>query len=152
MTEYQPMTSRGAFYKEYYRQQAGNGLSVYRGRRYVAPSGNGFGSVFRSIARRAAPFLKRGAMTAGKALLQTGTEVLGDALDGKNIGESAKRRFASSGKQLGKTLLSDARDELLGSRKRSIGSSETTVARASKVKSRKKHRSTRTGAGLGVFD
>jgi uncharacterized protein YidB (DUF937 family) len=54
--------------------------------------GYGIGGLFKSLARTIMPMVKSGAKTLGKAALNTGANVLGDVLSGKNVKEAAKSR------------------------------------------------------------
>lgn len=129
---YSPSSS-SEMYRHYYARQAGQGLKVFKGRRTM--SGHGFGGVLKSLFSAAKPFLK----TAGKSLLNTGLAVAKDAVEGKNIANSAKARFAASGRD----LLNDVTHSFVGdgsSRKRKASSG----ARVSK-------RRKQTRGGTNIF-
>ena len=88
-----------SFYTDFYRSQVGNGLSVYKGR-VNTQHGRGIGSFLSGMLKKAAPVLKKAATRVGKELLSTGAQVASDALSGKNVGASLKRRFKESGTNL----------------------------------------------------
>ncbi len=75
-----------ALYSDYYVNQAGGSLPVFRGSR--GQRGHGFGSVLGGLFRNALPMLKR----IGKQALTTGAHIASDMLGGKNFGDSAKLR------------------------------------------------------------
>ena len=95
-------------YVNYYlEQQRGRGMPVFRGSAWQAGYGNqtgyGLGGIFRSISRAALPLLKKGvravaplakkgARILGDIAMQSGTDILGDILTGKNVKEAAKAR------------------------------------------------------------
>ena len=91
------------FYDDYYRQQVGNGIQVYTGRRHMSQSGAGMGSLFSGILKAAAPFAKN----LGKRALATGARIAGDVARGRSLGESARDRF----KQSSADLLEDLQDD-----------------------------------------
>ena len=93
-------------YEDYYLNQVGKGaarLPVYSG--LPVQRGHGFGGILRSLARSAAPLLKRGAIAVGKQLLKTGGRVASDVVAGKNLKTSLKRRAQESIQDLGKKVL-----------------------------------------------
>lgn len=96
----------GEMYEDYYANQVGEGMSVYRGKPIM--TGNGIGSLFSGLARGVLPMLKNGAKTIGKKLLTTGASVLGDVIKGENFKSSAAKRF----REAGGDLLGDVEDEL----------------------------------------
>ena len=85
-------------YDDYYMNQAGYGLPYYSGTPYM--KGYGLGGILSGVLRSVVPMFK----SAGKSLLReglkTGTGILTDALDGRNIKESASQRLSQSAKQL----------------------------------------------------
>ena len=88
------------YYDQYYMNQVGAGMPVYRGSP-VLQRGYGLGGLLRGLFRRALPFLKKGATMVGKQALQTGMDLAEDVMSGQNIKTAAKRRIKSGGKQLG---------------------------------------------------
>ncbi len=54
--------------------------------------GYGLGGLFRSMARAVMPMVKSGAKTLGNIALNSGKDLLGDVLAGKNVKEAAKAR------------------------------------------------------------
>ena len=97
MIPYHPDKS-SAFYKDYYRQQIGHGLSVFSGA--TTQRGHGIGGFFSSLLKGAMPLLKSGAKNIGRELLSTGVNVAKDLLNGEQPKKALKRRFASSGVSL----------------------------------------------------
>lgn len=89
--------------EDYYLRQAGSGLPAFVGSP-VYQRGHGLGNIFSGLAKMIVPVLK----TAGKKVLrqglQSGTEVLGDVLEGRNFKKAVKRRS----KEAGTALLSSA--------------------------------------------
>lgn len=86
------------FYKNYYENQIGNGLSVFRGA--TVQKGHGIGGFFSSLLKGAMPLLKSGVKSIGKELLSTGVGLARDALQGKDMKSAAKQRFMASGDNL----------------------------------------------------
>lgn len=102
---YTPYTPPRGQYKDYYmKSQFGRGgiLPAYKG----APvqRGHGIGSFLSGLFRSAVPMLSTVGRTvakkAGKALLSTGAEILGDVLSGKNVKSSIVNRSKAAGKNL----------------------------------------------------
>ena len=83
-------------YTRYYLdQQQGRGMTVFRGSPWQAGHGQlgyGLGGLFRSIARVAMPVVKSGAKALGKIALNSGLNLLGDVMSGKNVKEAEKTR------------------------------------------------------------
>ena len=102
----QRLESDAKAYHDYYLHQAGKGYPVYAGSRYQR--GHGLGSIFGGLIKAAMPLLKKGAKTLGREALKTGLNIVGDAVEGKNIKEAATSRLTSTGK----TLLQKAADEV----------------------------------------
>ena len=75
-------------YEDYYMKQAGSALSVYHG----GPMQTGYGlrNVLGGLFKRALPLIKKGATTLGKQMLETGSDILDDALSGKKIKAATK--------------------------------------------------------------
>ena len=86
------------FYDEFYRNQVGNGLSVFKGK--LVMDGNGKGSIFSGLMRAVTPLAKSAAKNLGKRLLSTGARVVSDVVRGKGVKDSLKRRFKASGTDL----------------------------------------------------
>jgi hypothetical protein len=87
------------------RQLEGNAqYPVFRGLRYQR--GYGLGGVFRKLFRYIVPFVKEHGVpllkTVGKTALNSATNLATDALDGKNIKESAKQRLKETFEDLKK--------------------------------------------------
>ena len=130
-------------FEDYYTNQTGGALNYYQGAPYQ--NGYGFGGIFRSLFRAAAPLFrsaaplfKSGAKAVGKQLFHTGVDVLKDVTRGDDIKLAAKRRFKEAGQHL--------TDKAAGKLKNMIGSGRNkrrkrmqnriTSSRAKKVKAR----------------
>ena len=87
-----------AQYRQYYRQQRGDGLPVFTG--YRGQKGHGLGSLLGGLFRRAVPMLKKGLATFGKHALKTGLEIANDVVAGENVKDSAKRRVVEGIKRV----------------------------------------------------
>ena len=85
-------------YEEYYMNQAGYGLPYYSGTPYM--KGYGLGGILSGVLRSVVPLFKSAGKTLLREGLKTGTNILTDALDGRNIKESASQRLSQSAKQL----------------------------------------------------
>jgi hypothetical protein len=82
-------------YTRYLEQQQGRGIPVFRGSPWQMGHGQmgyGFGGLFRSMARAVMPMVKSGANTLGNIALNSGKNLRGDVLAGKNVKEAAKAR------------------------------------------------------------
>ena len=86
------------FYQNYYLEQVGTGLTVFKGRR--VQKGYGIGGFFSGLLKRAMPILKTAGKAVGKQLLNTGAGVVRDLLDGENFGASAEKRFKGAASNL----------------------------------------------------
>ena len=87
--------------RNYYRSQVqyGRGVpDIYSGSSLQI--GHGFGDILSSITKFAKPFLKKGLKKLGKSALNTGANILGDVIDGKNFKNSAKKRTAQQFEKL----------------------------------------------------
>lgn len=102
-------------FEDYYVNQAGNGLSYYKGQ--SSQKGYGIGGWFKKLFRSALPFITKGAKSVGKEVLRTGTQIAGDLLEGRDIRESAKMRAKETGRKLAKKAINTA-DEMLGQGKK----------------------------------
>jgi len=99
---YDPQTS-SAFYYDYYSQQSGNGLAVFKGA--TIQRGKGIGSFFSKMLRGAMPLLKSGAKTVGKQLLASGSNIANDVMNGENLKTSTAKNFSVGGKRLLNSLV-----------------------------------------------
>lgn len=95
---YKPYQCSPSVFEEYYTQQAGNGLSYYRG--VPLQKGAGLGGVFKSFYRMILPLFKSGAKAVGKQALRSGIDIANDVLQGKEIKTSAKERAKEASKLL----------------------------------------------------
>lgn len=96
-------TGIGEVYRSTPHYQRGYGLLGFPSNSTL-PRGRGLGSIFASLWKIAAPMIKTGAKKLGSAALDVATNVAADALQGKDIRESAKEHLSTSGTQLLKTL------------------------------------------------
>lgn len=126
-------------YEEYYTNQAGNGLSYYRG--IPLQRGSGLGGIFRSMFRMAVPLFKKGAKALGKQFLRTGVEVANDVIQGKDVKSAVKQRA----KEAGKSLTDKAANKV----KNMIGSGQHK--RKSKVRNRFIRRKVRKVKAADIF-
>lgn len=86
-------------FNKYYLEQAdGSNYPVFRGSYYQ--KGYGIGNAFRRFISWAIPLLKKHALplakSVGKEIIHNVTSIATDALDGKDIKESAKQKFTTS--------------------------------------------------------
>lgn len=93
-------------FKKYYLDQAlGNSYPVYRGSAFQ--KGYGLGGYFRKFFSWALPLLKEHglpiAKNVGKEIVQNIASIANDAIEGKNIKESAKEKFKSSFDKINQT-------------------------------------------------
>ena len=103
-------------YEDYYVKQVGNGLPVFRGTSFQ--KGYGIGSVFGSIGQAVLPLLKSGAKAVGKEALKSGTQFLGDILEGNNVKQAAATRAKTAGKNLFPSAVTHFSDSPPGERQR----------------------------------
>ena len=107
-------TSDKNLFDRYYLNQAGGGGVVFKGARMQR--GHGLGGLFSGILKSAIPLLKsglkaavpmfkRGAMTLGKQMLDTGMNVAGDMLAGQSLKTAAKNRVSQAKNQLKRKAL-----------------------------------------------
>jgi len=102
-------------YRDYYKRQAGLGSSfpVFEGAEFQR--GHGLGSLFSSLFRSSLPLLKRAGLYLGKQAVRTGLDIAQDAVNNRNIGESAKEHF----KSMGNRIVDDAKNQIgQGTRRR----------------------------------
>ena len=97
----------------YYLEQAGSGISKFRG----GQRGNGLGGFFSSLIRGAVPLIKAGLGIAAPRALDVGKKVIVDSLRGKNIRDSVKRRVMEGGEGVKKDIFM----RVLGNAKRRRG-------------------------------
>ena len=107
-SKYAPLdlNATAGFYEQYYNQQHGNGLSVFKGRRHMDGDGLGnlFGRVFCAVVPKLAGFGKHALKSVGKQALNLAK----DALEGEDIGQSAMRRLKATGAD----IIEDMNDDL----------------------------------------
>ena len=103
-------------FEDYYVQQAGSGLPVFHGSSFQ--KGYGLGSIFRSFGRAVLPLLKSGAKAVGKEAIKSGTQLLGDILEGDNVKRAAAKRAKKAGKNLLRSAVKHFSDTPPGKRKK----------------------------------
>ena len=106
-------------------------------------TGYGLENVLGGLFKRALPLIKKGATTIGKQMLQTGSDILEDALSGKNIKASAKKRLKEAGKSMGTRAVNAAKAGLEKKKQRGAGRGRkrrrsTTRRKRARVATRKK--------------
>ena len=131
------------FYDDYYVNQAGSGLSVYHGGRMQ--TGHGLGNILGGLFKRALPLIKQGVSTVGKEIFHVGTDILGDALSGKNIKTSAKTRLKAAGKNLGKRAVTEAKARLSGKKQQGGGGNRRNTTRKGQRKIKRPQTTRRNG-------
>ena len=85
----------GAAVEQYYRNQVGTGLPVFRGNR--VQRGHGLGSMFKGLLKSVVPLVKSGATSLGKKALSTGLDITRDVLSGQNFKDAARQRLRETG-------------------------------------------------------
>lgn len=95
------LTGIGEVYRTTPYYQKGYGLLGYTNN---SARGRGLGNIFASLWKIAAPMIKTGAKKLGSAALDVATNVAADALQGRDIRESAKEHLTTQGTQLLKTI------------------------------------------------
>ncbi|GBM78095.1 hypothetical protein AVEN_132232-1 [Araneus ventricosus] len=83
-------------FEEYYTQQAGNGLSYYKG--VSLQKGSDLGGIYKSFYRMVLPIFKSGAKAVGKQTLRSGMDGANDHMQGKEIKASSKQRAKKAAK------------------------------------------------------
>lgn len=91
-------------YHEYYQDQHGSGIVIYKGVKNQA--GHGIASFFGKMLKKTMPLLKK----AGTRALSGAVGLAQDAMAGKNIAASAKARAMNAGKG----FLGDVSSDILG--------------------------------------
>jgi len=126
----------------YVSQSGGGGIPVFYGRK--SQSGHGLGQIFSSLGRVALPFFKTAASYLGRKAVDTGKQILGDVIGGRNFKESLTERL----KDTGRSVLSDVSERLQrGSgrrRKRKSASRVTSKKKKSPKKNIKKRKTEKT--------
>lgn len=91
----------GEVYRSSTRYTKGYGILGIHGELH---RGEGLGNIFSSLWRMAFPMIQTGAKKLGSAALDVATNVAADALQGKDIKESAKEHLKAKGSELLQTL------------------------------------------------
>ena len=93
------MDKNVSLYEDYFLSQSGaGGINVFSGPRYMR--GRGLGSILGGLGRVLLPLLKRGGRVLLKEGLRTGTDIVGDVLDGQNFKSSLKKRGREGGERI----------------------------------------------------
>ena len=100
------------FYEAYYGAQAGNGLSVFAGKRHI--EGDGLGSMLGGLFEAVAPALKSVGKSAITSLGKGAIGVAKDVLAGKDFKESALDGL----KEAGEDILDNTLDTLSGKKRK----------------------------------
>ena len=109
---YKSNKNQKSFMRKYYQNQIQTGqwsVDYYSGS--TLQHGEGFGDVFKaafkigkpllkSALKATKPLLKKGAKRLGKAALKTGSSVISDVLEGKNLKSSIKKRSGNEFERL----------------------------------------------------
>lgn len=113
-TKYSPidLNSTAGFYEEYYNQQHGNGLAVFKGKRHM--DGAGIGSVLGSLFKAVGPSIARIGKSAARSVGRHAMNVARDVLAGEDLQTSALRNLKTGGVE----VLNDIMDSPAPSRKR----------------------------------
>ena len=121
----------------YVSQSGGGGIPIFYGRRTQA--GHGLGNIFSSLGRVALPFVqslmphfKSAAKYLGKKALDTGMNIVGDVISGRDIKESATERL----KDTGRSVLADVGSRLQsgrGRKKRKLTSKKKQAKKRRKI-------------------
>ena len=85
----------GAAVEQYYRNQVGTGLPVFRGN--IVQRGHGLGSMFKGLLKTVVPLVNSGAKSLGKQALSTGLDITRDVLSGQNFKDAAQQRLRETG-------------------------------------------------------
>lgn len=96
------LDSSAKFINNYYEQQAGGNIPVFRGS--TVQTGSGIGGIFSRLMKGVVPMLKEGAKIAGKELINSGVNIANDMINGKSFADSTKVNLKSGGKQLLRNL------------------------------------------------
>ena len=115
-------------------QHYGGGIDrVFKGDIYQ--DGYGLGGIFGSLFRKVVPILKRTAMSAGKTLLKSGADALGDVISGeKGIMSAIKDRGKEGLKQVGSDVKNVVVKSIRGKEQGGGGGSVCVRARSRKRK------------------
>lgn len=119
------LDSSASHYKHYYSNQAGGGLSVFRGK--TIQNGSGIGSVFSKVFKGISPVLKQLAKTSGKQLLKSGTKIASDVISGKSFSQSAKKNLSEGGKDLLKSLTTSITPKVGGTKRKRKPKNRTSI-------------------------
>nr|DAC81380.1 TPA_asm: cupiennin [Parasteatoda house spider adintovirus] len=113
-------------FEDYYSNQAGNGLSYYKG--VSLQRGSGLGGIFKSMFRMVLPLFKSGAKAVGKQALKSGVDIANDYMQGKDIRDASKQRI----KEATKILTNKAADKvktMVGGHKRKRKNRKSTSSK-----------------------
>ena len=91
-------------YEQYYLNQIGSGMPVYRGSTGLQ-RGYGLGGLLGGLFRSAIPILKKGVMAVGREALQSGIDIAQDVMSGQNVKTATKRRMKTAGRNMGRKAL-----------------------------------------------
>ena len=146
------------FVAHYNPQKGGGGYPIFRGVPYQRGSGI-FGAILRSVVplakRTFVPILKK----AGKSLLRSGTQAIGDIVQGKDVKTTLKKRARESLQNVGNLVKSGIGEALTEqhyepARKRRKQTAPVVLLEppASPRKKKKTPVKRQEGRGLNIFD
>lgn len=123
-------------YYNYYAAQASGVNGSFQNPRYQ--KGNGLGSFLSSVFRRVLPYIKSGAQALGGELLNSGVNVLRDAINNKDPKESIRTNLATAGQNLGSRAANKVTKMLgMGNKRRRVRKSTQSRSKKSRGKVRK---------------
>ena len=92
------ISDSSAHYRDYYSQQKGHGLSVYKGA--TIQRGHGIGGFFSTLLKGAMPLAMKGLKAVGRQAISSGWNVARDAISGRDVGQSARTNLKTAGDNL----------------------------------------------------
>lgn len=123
-----------------YRRQYGGGIPVFKGTHFQ--QGYGLGSLFGSLARGVLPILK----SAGKEMLKSGAQALGDVISGdRDFGEVVRERGLAGLKNVGRNVTQQVANVL-------DGKVSSTPSRKRHQRTARKRKTVSAVAGRDVFN
>ena len=100
------LNSTAGFYEEYYNQQHGNGLAVFKGKRHM--DGAGLGNLLGSLFKAVGPSIARIGKSAVRSVGRHALNVAKNVMDGEDFQTSALRNLKSGGVELIDDIASDS--------------------------------------------
>ena len=118
-----------------FHRQTGSGIPVFKGA--VIQRGHGLGSLVKGLFKSAAPLLKKGALALGKEAMNTGFNVVQDALNGESLKTAVRKNASRAGKRLVNRAVGKMQSRMSG---KQVGGNRMLVLREVKRKRRSKKR------------